>query len=185
MTDVTPPPVADVAIKLRRSKDFEILARVICMNGEMPSVALATQDFGALIRKKRISNAEFNKFTAMARADARMFDGLNFTLAVRFSCADMPMTALMRSWISDVLMREEIRPKSKGGRYKRLSEMHNYSFVQLVSMAMKFGLKATRSSATRPSSACDAVVIALADFGHHVTYDAVAKHWSKRAENSI
>jgi len=162
---------------LKNDENFELFSDMIRLSSKKFVEFLPTKE-GELIFKKEVSEADFSKFLGGALRDPVSFDKLNQALAIRLLAKHLEVTDQMRLWISGVLTGKVSRPKSKGGIHQS-SGFKGVAIATLVFEATEFGLRPTRNVASEPYSASDAVVEALASVGHHTTYEAVAKAWSK------
>ncbi|GGE20579.1 hypothetical protein GCM10011360_06550 [Primorskyibacter flagellatus] len=126
---------------------------------------------------------DFYKLTEAARHSSYDYDALNDALAIRLEFEGASISEEMRTWISGVLSRKNLRPQARGGRDKNSGFIKRSLTALMVYRAAKHGLRPTRSLVSPAYSACDAVVAALARFGHYVTYDSVAKSWTTHAQD--
>lgn len=172
----------EVVEKLKADEDFDTLCHVIKTPTSKLSEVFAFAVFGGVAMDRSVSDEEFAKALRLAAEGAWEFDGLCRAMSLRLVIEGRELTSPMRAWISGVLTGQISRPRSKGGPSGVAGGSKRVAVADLVHRACLLGLKRTRNVTSEPTSACDAVVVALSESGYHTTYDAVAKSWAKYAQ---
>lgn len=113
---------------------------------------------------------------------AETYDALNLALGMRV-LNQWKLGDAGRAWVFGVLRGDYKRPKSAGGPNKLEAKIRKNVLAMLVGHAENHGLLPFRNAASDPHSACDAVVAALAEHGHHKSYDTVAKAYQHSTRN--
>ena len=101
----------------------------------------------------------------------------NIVGALRRDDAQIPDE--LQAWIMDVAEGKRKFPSAGRGRSPYRNQIRDELIVRAVRIVVDGGLKATRNEASVHESACDAVSQALKEHGIELSYDGVAKVWSK------
>lgn len=167
---------------LLASEEFHKAARVACMPQSAVGNALRTSPSEAFFDTEPPDGIILEAMRE-ASQDPQAFDGFNRALAIRLTLTEHPLTRQMRHWIAANLTGQVKRPTSNGGNDGLAGGTKRMFTALLVYQAKQFGLRPTRSIASPPLSAADAVVECLRRMGHHTTYEAVAKSWNTHAQH--
>lgn len=162
---------------------FELFATYIAAPNQELKNALLLAQSGDIVLKPDVADAYVYELISEAETSPEAFDSLSYAIAARLMTEGSEITKPMRFWLTGVLLKKISRPRSKGGPNRLVGGTKRIFVANLVFEAVKLGLKPTRSVASSPVSACDAVVAALERFGYHISFDAVAKSWTTHAQH--
>jgi len=168
----------EILASLRANVELEKVTRVIGYSRETFNTMSKLLLQEHLLLREEVDESEFRRFVEQATEDAAKFDSLQYALSIRLM-VDMPISPSMRHWIAANLSGSIARPKSRGGPNSLAGDVKGILLAACVHKAVDMGLHPTRGPVSKPESAIDAVVHLLAERGHHLTYDVVAKAWNR------
>lgn len=162
--------------------NFDTFASQIAMPNSDMRDALNLSLTMQIFLERDIRDEDVYDLISAARSCPDTYDALARAIGIRLMTKDSTITEPMRYWLTGTLTGDFSRPKSKGGPNRLVGATKRIWVATLVYEAVKMGLDPTRSPASEPKSAADAVVAALGRYGYYTTYDAVAKSWSTHAQ---
>lgn len=98
---------------------------------------------------------------------------------LRTSSKEIPSE--LQEWSYDVTVGDRRLPRTGPGRNPFTNQVRNAAITQTMEILISCGLKATRNEASKPTSAADAVSIALEALGVELQTESVSKIWGTRA----
>ena len=90
----------------------------------------------------------------------------------------------LQEWSYDVAVGDRGVPTTGPGRSPFTNQVRNTAIVQTMETLISCGLKATRNEASKPTSASDAVSVALRVLGVERQAESVIKIWAGRSRSS-